>query len=89
MFRFRLRSGSVGTITAKIAQLKKLELEKMKTVQELPEKLKKAEEQGETLLDRTMVVLQQQSRKRWRSLHQEPASPLRWRWLQTWPTLGV
>ncbi len=39
----------------KIAQLKKLELEKMKTVHELLEKLKKTEEQGETLLDRTMV----------------------------------
>ena len=44
-----------GQDPTKIAQLKALELEKMKTVQELLEKLKKTEEQGETLLDRTMV----------------------------------
>lgn len=39
----------------KIAQLKAVELEKMKTVGELLKKLKQTEEQGETLLDRTMV----------------------------------
>ncbi|MEK6258857.1 MAG: DUF1552 domain-containing protein [Planctomycetota bacterium] len=44
-----------GQDPTKIEQLKKVELEKMKTVQELLEKLKKTEEQGETLLDRTMV----------------------------------
>ena len=44
-----------GQDPAKIEQLKKVELEKMKTVQEFLEKLKKTEEQGETLLDRTMV----------------------------------
>jgi hypothetical protein len=32
-----------------------IEIEKLKTVRELLEKLKKTEEQGETLLDRTMV----------------------------------
>ena len=40
----------------KIEQLKMVELEKMKTIQELLEKLKKTEEQGESLLDRTMVL---------------------------------
>src|SRR5205823_11952492 len=44
-----------GQDPAKIEQLKTVELEKMKTVGELLEKLKKTEEQGETLLDRTMV----------------------------------
>jgi len=39
----------------KIAQLKLIELEKMKTVYELLRKLKQTEEQGESLLDRTMV----------------------------------
>ncbi len=39
----------------KIEQLKKIELEKMKTVYELLQKLKQTEEQGESLLDRTMV----------------------------------
>lgn len=39
----------------KIEQLKKVELEKMKTVQEFLAKLKNTEEQGESLLDRTMV----------------------------------
>ncbi len=44
-----------GQDPAKIEQLKMVELEKMKTVFELLEKLKKTEEQGETLLDHTMV----------------------------------
>jgi len=44
-----------GQDPAKIDQLKAIELEKMKTVGELLEKLKKTEEQGESLLDRTMV----------------------------------
>jgi hypothetical protein len=44
-----------GQDPAKLAQLKTLELEKMKTVRELLEKLKRTEEQGESLLDRTMV----------------------------------
>ena len=44
-----------GQDPAKLAQLKTLELEKMKTLCELLEKLKKTEEQGESLLDRTMV----------------------------------
>ncbi len=44
-----------GQDPTKIEQLKKVEMEKMKTVAELLEKLKKTEEQGETLLDRTMV----------------------------------
>ena len=44
-----------GQDPAKIEQLKTVELEKMKTVGELFEKLKRTEEQGETLLDRTMV----------------------------------
>ena len=44
-----------GQDPAKLAQLKTLELEKMKTLRELLEKLKKTEEQGESLLDRTMV----------------------------------
>ncbi|HXT59621.1 MAG TPA: DUF1552 domain-containing protein [Pirellulales bacterium] len=44
-----------GQDPAKIAQLKAVELEKMKTVGELLKKLKQTEEQGETLLDRTMV----------------------------------
>jgi hypothetical protein len=39
----------------KIEQLKAIELEKMKTLHELLEKLKKTDEQGESLLDRTMV----------------------------------
>ena len=44
-----------GFHPAKIAQLKAVEIEKMKTLGELLEKLKKTEEQGESLLDRTMV----------------------------------
>ncbi len=44
-----------GQDPKKIEQLKAIELEKMKTVHELLEKLKKTEEQGESLLDRTMV----------------------------------
>ncbi len=39
----------------KIAQLKTLELAKMKTVRELLENLKNTKEQGQSLLDRTMV----------------------------------
>jgi hypothetical protein len=44
-----------GQNPEKIAQLKTIELEKMKALRELLEKLKKTEEQGESLLDRTMV----------------------------------
>ena len=44
-----------GQDPAKIAQLMKVELELMKTVQELLQKLKSTTEQGETLLDRTTV----------------------------------
>ena len=44
-----------GQDPQKIAQLRTLEMEKMKTVQELLQKLKNTEEQGESLLDRTMV----------------------------------
>jgi hypothetical protein len=45
-----------GQDPKKIEQLKTVELEMMKTVQELLEKLKKTDEQGESLLDRTMVL---------------------------------
>ena len=44
-----------GQDPTKIEQLKKVELEKMKVVQEFLAKRKQTEEQGETLLDRTMV----------------------------------
>ena len=44
-----------GQDPEKIAQLKTVELEKMKALRELLDKLKKTEEQGESLLDRTMV----------------------------------
>lgn len=44
-----------GQDPAKIAQLKTVELEKIKAVAELLEKLKATTEQGESLLDRTMV----------------------------------
>ena len=44
-----------GQDPQKIAQLRTLEMEKMKTVHELLQKLKNTEEQGESLLDRTMV----------------------------------
>ncbi len=44
-----------GQDPQKIAQLRTLEMEKMKTVQELLQKLKNTEEQGESLLDRTMI----------------------------------
>ncbi|QDU25480.1 hypothetical protein ETAA8_05480 [Anatilimnocola aggregata] len=44
-----------GQDPKKIEQLKILELEKMKTVQELLSKLKNTQEEGESLLDRTMV----------------------------------
>ena len=44
-----------GQDPAKIEQLKKVELEKMKTVREFLAKLKQTEEQGENLLNRTMV----------------------------------
>ncbi|WP_425616512.1 DUF1552 domain-containing protein [Anatilimnocola sp. NA78] len=44
-----------GQDPKKIDQLKILELEKMKTLQELLAKLKSTQEEGESLLDRTMV----------------------------------
>ncbi len=44
-----------GQDPQKIAQLRTLEMEKMKTVRELLQKLKNTEEQGESLLNRTMV----------------------------------
>jgi len=44
-----------GQDPKKIEQLRTVEMEKMKTVRGLLEKLAKTEEQGETLLDRTMV----------------------------------
>jgi hypothetical protein len=44
-----------GQDPQKITQLKSIELEKMQTVRELLEKLKNTKEQGESLLDRTMV----------------------------------
>jgi hypothetical protein len=44
-----------GQDPQKIEQLRTLELEKMKTVKELLQKLKNTEEQGESLLDRTMI----------------------------------
>jgi Protein of unknown function (DUF1552) len=44
-----------GQDANKIEQLKKVELEEMKTVSEFLAKLKQTEEQGESLLDRTMV----------------------------------
>lgn len=44
-----------GQDPQKIEQLKAIELEKMKTLHDLLENLKKTEEQGESLLDRTMV----------------------------------
>ena len=44
-----------GQDPAKLAQLKTLELEKMKTVRDLLAKLKQTDEQGQSLLDRTMV----------------------------------
>ena len=44
-----------GQDPTKIEQLKKVELGKMKLVQELLTKLKQTQEEGGTLLDRTMV----------------------------------
>jgi hypothetical protein len=44
-----------GQDPKKIEQLKVLEIEKMKTVNELLTKLKNTQEEGESLLDRTMV----------------------------------
>ena len=44
-----------GQDASKIEQLKKIELEKMKVVAEFLAKLKQTQEQGESLLDRTMV----------------------------------
>lgn len=44
-----------GQDPQKIAQLRTLEIEKLKTVNELLQKLKNTQEQGESLLDRTMV----------------------------------
>jgi len=44
-----------GQDPAKLAQLKTLEIEKMKTLAELLAKLKQTDEQGQSLLDRTMV----------------------------------
>jgi hypothetical protein len=45
-----------GQDPAKIAQLKKVELESMKLVRDLLAKLKQTKEEGATLLDRTMVL---------------------------------
>src|SRR3954451_16002059 len=44
-----------GQDPAKIAQLKTLELEKLKTLRDFLQKLKETREEGDTLLDRTMV----------------------------------
>lgn len=44
-----------GQDPSKIAQLKSIELEKMKTIAELLAKLNNTEEQGESLLDRTTI----------------------------------
>jgi hypothetical protein len=44
-----------GKDPSKIEQLKKVEIEKLKTFHEFLTKLKQTKEQGETLLDRTMV----------------------------------
>jgi len=44
-----------GQDPQKIEQLRTVEMEKLKTVHELLEKLKNTEEQGESLLDRTMI----------------------------------
>ena len=44
-----------GQDPQKIAQLRTVEIEKLKTVNELLRKLKNTQEQGESLLDRTMV----------------------------------
>lgn len=44
-----------GQDAQKIEQLRTIEIEKMKTVHELLHKLKNTEEQGQTLLDRTML----------------------------------
>ena len=44
-----------GQDPAKLAQLKTLEIEKMRTLAELLAKLKQTDEQGQSLLDRTMV----------------------------------
>jgi hypothetical protein len=44
-----------GQDPKKIEQLRLIEIEKMKTVRDLLAKLKKTEEQGDTLLDRTTV----------------------------------
>lgn len=44
-----------GQDPAKIEQLKKVELEKMKTLSDFLRKLKATKEEGDTLLDRTMV----------------------------------
>jgi hypothetical protein len=44
-----------GQDPGKIAQLEKIELEKMKTVRELLARLKETKEEGASLLDRTMV----------------------------------
>jgi hypothetical protein len=45
-----------GQDPKKIEQLRLVELEQMKTLGEFLEKLKKTEEQGQSLLDRTMVM---------------------------------
>jgi hypothetical protein len=44
-----------GQDPQKIEQLRKIEMEKMQTVRELLTKLRNSEEQGESLLDRTMI----------------------------------
>ena len=44
-----------GQDPTKIAQLRLVEMEKMKALRDFMEKLKKTEEQGESLLDRTMI----------------------------------
>lgn len=44
-----------GQDPAKVEQLKKVEMEEIKTVRELLTNLKKTQEEGESLLDRTMV----------------------------------
>ena len=44
-----------GQEPGKIEQLKRVEMEKMKAIQELLTKLKNTQEEGESLLDRTMV----------------------------------
>ena len=78
-----------GMAEEKLTQLKVIDEWHMKLLADLFEGLKSAQEGGETLLDRTMVLYGSQPRRRERALDDEPADALRRRRLPARPAPGL